>query len=220
MSDLITVIENMKYQRVKTSFYRTNDSQLLVQANAILLRVSNAAVFAVPDPTLADLKALIRDYETALHLSMGGSVYQRELKRISKKQLADALQQMAHYVNKVCDGNLTLLYQSGFPVFTGRKKGSSPDTPGLPSLKDGRVSGEVCLSFAPVGRDMLYEYCVGTSPDDGKKGIVWAEVQYTTRSFKNYIKGFSAGQHIHFKVRARNKHGVSDWTDVVKWMVR
>lgn len=210
----------MKYQRVQTSFYRTNDSQLLVQAYAILRAVSDAEVFPDPSPTLVDLKALVTDYETKLHDSFGGSIFQRESKRASKKQLADALQQLAHYVNKVCDGNLALLYRSGFPVFTGRKKGRIPDTPGLPALKDGRVSGEVCLSFGPVGRDMQYEYCIGTFINKDAKSLEWGEIQYTTRSFKNYIKGFTAGQEIYFKVRARNKHGVSDWTEAVKWMVR
>jgi len=210
----------MKYQRAKTSFYRTNDSHLLVLASGILRGVGDVALFPDPTPSLAELKVAIADYEDKLYHSLGGGVYQRELKRASKKALADTLQQLAHYVNKVCDGNLTQLYLSGFPVFTGRKKGSSPDTPGLPSLKDGRVSGEVCLSFGPVGRDMQYEFCICESTDSLSKTLVWGEIQYTTRSFKNYIKGFTAGQQIYFKVRARNKHGVSDWTDAVKWIVR
>src|SRR5690606_33329631 len=105
-------------------------------------------------------KAAIHDYESKLYKAQQGGLLQREAKRESKRKLATTLQELAFYVNRVADGDLTLLYSSGFPVFTGRKKGFVPDTPGRPVLKDGSVSGQAVLSFGPVGRDMIYEYRV------------------------------------------------------------
>lgn len=210
----------MKYQRVKTSFFTEKDSHLLVQARRVLAALSDSTVFASPNPPLVELKAAIADYETKLYKSLDGNVLQREEKRESKKELAVVLQGLAFYVNQICNGDLTLLHSSGFPVFVARRKGTSPDMPGLPNPKDGRVSGEICLSFAPVGRDMQYEYCIAESIDKNTKNFIWGEIQYTTRSFKNYVNGFKAGQTVYFRVRARNKHGISDWTEPVRWIVR
>src|SRR5690606_21578319 len=83
---------------------------------------------------------------------------------------------------RIVDRDLTILYRS---VFTGRKKGLNPDTPGLPVLKDSILSGEAVLSFQPVGRDMIYEYNVADHIDSSTKEPAWGEMRYTTRSFKN-----------------------------------
>ncbi len=210
----------MKYQRAKSSFFRTKDAHLAVQAKAILHGLEDETIFPSPSPTLPELKTAIVDYEDKLHKALSGSLLQREAKRESKKRLAILLQQLAFYVNRIADGDLTILYRSGFPVFTGRKKGLNPDTPGLPVLKDSILSGEAVLSFQPVGRDMIYEYNVADHIDSGTKEPAWGEMRYTTRSFKNIIKGYSTGQCIWVRVRARNKHGASDWTESVKWMIR
>jgi len=210
----------MKYQRAKSSFFRSKDAHLLVQANAILHGLTGSSVFPSPRPTLAELKAAIHDYESKLYKAQQGGLLQREAKRESKRKLATTLQELAFYVNRVADGDLTLLYSSGFPVFTGRKKGFVPDTPGRPVLKDGSVSGQAVLSFGPVGRDMIYEYRIADSVDMASKKPIWGEIKYTTRSFKNIVQGYASGQTIWIQVRARNKHGASDWTESVKWMMR
>lgn len=181
----------MKYQRAKSSFFRTKDAHLAVQAKAILHGLEDETIFPSSSPTLPELKAAIADYENKLHKALGGSLSQREAKRESKKRLAILLQQLAFYVNRIADGDLTILYRSGFPVFTGRKKGLSPDTPGLPVLKDSILSGEAILSFKPVGRDMIYECNVADHIDSSTKEPVWREMRYTTRLFKNIIKGYS-----------------------------
>ncbi len=210
----------MKYQRAKSSFFRIKDAHLVVQAKAVLHALKDSPVFSSPHPPLAVLKEAIDDYEQKLHKALQGGMLQREAKRESKKKLATLLQELAFYVNKVANGDLTLLYSSGLPVFTGRKKGHIPDTPGRPVLKDGAVSGQAVLSFEPVGRDMIYEYRIASSIDTDTQKPLWGEIKYTTRSFKNIIQGYTPGQTISVQVRARNKQGASDWTESVKWMIR
>ena len=130
-------------------------------------------------------------------------------------QRAGLLQKLAQYVNIMGDGNLSALHGSGFPVMGRRKRGPSPGTPGQPFLRDGRKSGEVAFGFKPVGRDMFYDYCFATEVD--KHGNPrWGEIHVTTRSWTDYTDGFEPGSWVYFRVRARNKHGESHWTQPIR----
>ncbi len=209
----------MKYQRVTANFIRYKENELLSQAGGIVQRMKDSAVFPHPKPSIKKLEAALLDYRMKVQAAMGGGKIYVEAKKESKANLAKLLQQLAFYVNSVADGNLVKLYSSGFPVLAHKRKGSSPDTPSMLYIKDGNRSGEVYLGFKPVGRDMLYEYVLATGTD--KKGRpLWGEVKTTTRSFRNYETGFTPGVDLYFRVRARNKHGVSNWSDTISLMVR
>lgn len=209
----------MKYQRATAGFIRYRDSDLLVVAGRILRAMRRSNVFTNPIPPLDVLEAALSDYQQKVYDAMGGGRLYTTARRESKRRLADLLQKLAMYVNVVSDGNLTELYSSGFPVRAKRRKGQSPDTPGQPFLRDGRKSGEVAFGFKPVGRDMFYDYCFATAVD--KRGNpIWGEPRITTRSWTDYADGFTPGTYVYFRVRARNKHGVSRWTQPIRWMVQ
>jgi len=214
-----TELISMKYQRAKAGFIRYRDSELLVAAGAILRAMRRSAVFADPKPPLDEVEAALADYQQKLYAAAGGGRLYSIAKRESKQRLADLLQKLALYVNAVSDGNLALLYSSGFPVLAKRRKGQSPDIPGQPFLREGRRRGEVAFGFKPVGRDMFYDYCFATAVD--RKGRpIWGEVRTTTRSWTDYADGFMPGTYVYFRVRARNRHGVSRWTDPIRWVVQ
>jgi len=165
------------------------------------------------------VEAAFADYQQKVYAAAGGGHTYSVAKRESKKRLADLLQRLAFYVSTVSDGNLAKLYSSGFPVTAKKRKGQSPDIPEQPFIRDGRKSGEVAYGFKPVGRDMFYDYCFATAVD--KRGNpIWGEVQTTTRSFTAYADGFERGGCVYFRVRARNKHGISRWTQPIRWMVQ
>ncbi len=209
----------MKYIRAKANFFRYPDDKLIVAASWIIRCMKRSTIFIHPTPSIATIEEAYADYYQKLVESAGGSRLMKVQKRDSKKRLSDLLQELVFYVNVVSDGDLVKLYSSGFPVLAAKRKGQSPDTPGSPFLTDGRKSGEVAFGFRPVGRDMLYDYCFATQVDD-KNQPIWEEAQTTSRSFKAYQDGFDPGQFIYFRVRARNKHGCSDWTAAVMFMVR
>lgn len=209
----------MKYQRAKAGFIRYADSDLIVATGAILLAMKGSTVFTDPHPPLEAIETAFADYQQKVYAAAGGGHIYGVAKRESKKRLAELLQRLAFYVSTVSDGNLAKLYSSGFPVTAKKSKGQSPDTPGQPFMRDGRKSGEVAYGFKPVGRDMFYDYCFATAMD--KHGDpVWGDIHSTTRSFTDYVGGFESGSSVYFRVRARNKHGMSHWTQPIRWMVR
>lgn len=209
----------MKYIRAKAGFFRYADERLVVTASWIIQCMKQSDIFVDPTPPIQEIEEAYRDYYQKVVESVGGSRLVKTQKRESKERLSDLLQELVFYVNVVSDGNLAKLYSSGFPVVNGKRKGQAPDTPGNPFLQDGRRSGEVAFGFQPVGRDMLYDYCFATEVDDNNQPL-WGVEQTTSRSFKAYQDGFSIGQFIYFRVRARNKHGCSHWTSAIMFIVR
>lgn len=209
----------MKYIRAKANFIRYTDAELVVTASWIIRCMKESAIFVDPKPTIAEIEEAYHDYYQKVVASAGGGRLAKAQKREGKKKISALLQELVFYVNVVSDGDLAKLYSSGFPVLAGKQKGQSPATPASPFLTDGRRSGEVAFGFQPVGRDMLYDYCFATQL--GADNLpVWDEEQTTSRSFKAYQDGFEPGQHIYFRVRARNKHGCSPWSPTIMFVAR
>lgn len=209
----------MKYQRAKAGFIRYADAELIVATGRILRCMKGSIVFTAPNPSLEEVEAAFADYQQKVYAAAGGGLLYITAKRESKTRLANLLQKLAFYVNVVSDGNLAKLHGSGFAILERRRKGRSPDTPEQPFLRDGRKSGEVAFGFKPVGRDMLYDYCFATATEK-TAAPEWGEVRTTSRSWTDYADGFTPGTYVYFRVRARNKHGVSNWTQPICWVVR
>ncbi|MGE8291161.1 MAG: hypothetical protein ACN6ON_05765 [Sphingobacterium sp.] len=209
----------MKYVRAKGGFIRMRDAEMLLAVERIMSCIKNNALFPAPVPSLAKISEAHSDYHDTILAAANGGKYYRAARRESKECLAKLMQQLVHYVNIQCDGDLVKLYQSGFPVLSEKKVGKAPDMPTSAYLRDGRVSGEVAFGFTPVGRDMLYGYCFATGlTADGEP--LWSAEEKTSRSFRAYKSGFEIGQQVYFRVRAYNKHGESNWTAAVMLRVR
>lgn len=216
----------MSYIRALGSFGTHKDSKMMVEAEVILSSMSGNPRFPDPIPSLAEVESSYDEY--LAHLTRAewtrGRV-DRALKRESKAKLAGLLGELAAYVNYVAKGELSILYSSGFPIFTGRKKGKSPDVPIGGRLSDGHVSGEVRFDFASLGRDMTYEYtyAIWTSAEEVQPEspeLQWEKSLFTTRSRNNLIKGLPSRAIVFAKVRGINRHGVGDWSDAVSLIVR
>ena len=208
----------MKYQRAKAGFIRYRDSDLLVATGRILLAMKDSSVFVRPNPPLADIETAFADYQQKVYAAAGGGTLYSAAKRESKRRLAALLQKLAFYVSVEIDGSRGKRHSSGVQGRGRRRGGRSPDIPGQPFLRDGRKSGEVALGFKPVGRDMFYDYCFATRLD-GKGNPIWGELRTTTRSWTDYADGFTPHTDVYFRVRARNRHGESHWTQPVRWFV-
>lgn len=216
----------MSYIRVLGGFGHHKDSKILVEADVVLTAMSGNLNFPDPAPSLAEVESVYNEYAACLaRANWTGGRLDRELKRESKAKLAKLLGELAAYVNYVAKGQLSVLYTSGFPVFTGRKKGVAPEVPSGGRLSDGRVSDELRFDFDSLGRDMTYEYTYAiwasneeVQPESPE--LQWEKSHFTTRSRNNLIKGVPSRSTVFAKVRGINRHGVGDWSAVVSWRVR
>jgi len=216
----------MSYIRVLGGFGQHRDSVLLVEADIVLTAMEGNPHFPDPTPSLSELESAYNEYLMNLvRVNWTRGRVDRELKRESKARLATLLGELAAHVNFVAKGKLSILYTSGFPVFTGRKKGMVPGVPTGGRLSDGRLLDEIRFDFNPLGRDLTYEcrYAVWTSYDEVEPHspkLQWENSLFTTRSRNNVIKGMPSRSTVFIKVRAINSHGTGDWSDIVSLRIR
>ena len=216
----------MSYIRALAGFGHHKDNKILVEADVILTSMSGNPKFPDPVPPLSEVESAYNEYVACLvRANWTHCRIDRALKRESKARLANLLGGLAAYVNYVAKGELSVLYTSGFPVFTGRKKGVGPEVPTGARLSDGRVSDELRFDFNPLGRDMTYEYTYAIWISDEEvqpesPELQWEKSLFTTRSRNNVIKGVPSRSTVYAKVRAINRHGVGDWSTAVSLRVR
>lgn len=216
----------MSYIRALKGFGHHKDNVILVEADVVLSSMDGNPRFPDPIPPLSEVESVYNEYAASLaRASWTQGRVDRALKRKSKAKLAQLLGELADYVNRVAQGELSVLYASGFPVFTGRKKGKSPDVPTKGRLSDGRLSNELRYDFDSLGRDMTYEYTYATWTSDEEidpesPKLQWEQSRFTSRSRNNLIKDVPSRSVVYAKVRAINRHGVGDWSTVVSFRVR
>jgi len=185
----------MSYIRVLGGFGQYRDSVLLVEADVVLTAMAGNPHFPDPIPSLSEVESAYNEYLVNLaRVNWTRGRVDRVLKRESKARLATLLGELAAHVNFVAKGKLSILYTSGFPVFTGRKKGTVPAAPTGGRLSDGRLLDEIRFDFNPLGRDLTYEckYAIWTSYDEVEphsSQLQWEDSLFTTRSRNNVIKG-------------------------------
>ncbi len=200
------------------SFSRMKDDKLVVAANTIIGAMTNNPNYPQPSPDLADIQLLLDDFTAKLAASRKrGSPEDTALKRESKEPLAEALQQLAYYVNSVAKGHLSTLLSSGFPT---NSQGGSELVP-LPvesvRLSDGRQSGQVRLDFGRQKGIRVYEYRCRKA---GNPEEAWSDRLSTTSSRGNIIAPLETGQQYEVQVRAVNTQGPGDWSQTASILVR
>lgn len=204
--------------RALVGFPGMKDGELMVAANTIVAAMTDNSNFPDPSPDLDMIGNLRDDYADKLAASRKrGAPEDFAIKDESKDALAAELQQLGHYVNSVARGRLAIVLSSGFPT-------NSPDAASLPPISvgnvranDGRQSGQVKLDFEKQANVRVYEYQYRQAdrPDEP-----WSERYTTTSSRGNIIAPLDPATYYEIRVRAVNTHGVGDWSQVVRFLVR
>ncbi|NGM60484.1 fibronectin type III domain-containing protein [Sphingobacterium sp. SGG-5] len=207
-----------KKTKALISFARMKDDELVVAANTIIGAMTDNTNYTTPVPALADIQALLDDFSNKLAISRKpGSPEDTAIKDESKLPLAEALRQLAYYVNTIAQGHLSTLLSSGFPV-------SSPDSPTLlpvavehVRMSDGPQSGQARFDFASQRGIRMYEYQYRkvTAPESE-----WSDRLRTTSSRRNILAPLEVAQRYEVRVRAINTAGAGEWSQPVSMLVR
>lgn len=200
-------------------FIKMKDDELMILGNTVINAMTGNVNFATPSPALEVVKTLLEDFSVKLAIARKrGSPEDTARKDESKEPLAEAMQQLAYYVNGIAKGHLSTLLSSGFPTSMPAVGSIVPaQVQGL-KVSDGRQSGQVRLDFDSQGKSVrLYEYCYRTleTPDPE-----WSDRLTTTSSRGNIIAPLNVAQLYEFKVRAVNSKGPGDWSQTVSILVR
>lgn len=210
----------MRRAAVYIAYEKWDDYSLSTLAGRTLVAMTDNESFPEPRPDMEAYALLVNDYREKHEVaSNGGSRLEREAKDNAKKALAGAMKEMAFYVNTVANGNRELLASSGFELVSNPQASRIPGIPANIRLLDGNVSGEMRLVFSSLRAAWEYEYCYATGLDDSGSPE-WGETIRTTNSRLNYLDGFTPGERVYARVRARNNKGAGDWSEPVSLIAR
>jgi hypothetical protein len=195
--------------RIKIDFNKPVTEQV-AKSRDIQTRMDGNPNFAMPDPTLADVKTATDELETAYNEAQNNDKEKKAVMRIKRKVLKVLIVLLADYVQKTSGGDEEIILSSGFGV---RK---TPSPIGLPPIPQGvRVlaasqNNELVIVWEAVKGAKSYIVDYNTDPlfigGSGNAGIC------TKGKFKaiNLLEGTKYW----FRIFAINAAGKSGWSDL------
>ena len=191
-----------------------SDPQLIVDTETILTSMTGNASYPTPDPSLADITAAKNDFATALANAADGGVTLTKIKNDKRAVLAGLLRKLANYVQVACNGDLTVLMSSGFPIQKPQRNpvGVLPAPTGL-TLNLGDLSGELYAVVPPVFGAAVYNWRLAAA---SAPNTVLQTAQ--TTGGRNTFSGLTPGVLYVAQVNAVGAAGPSDWSQAVSQM--
>ncbi|ERJ58977.1 fibronectin type III domain-containing protein [Sphingobacterium paucimobilis] len=212
----------MRKEKVISNYKALSDYELSTLAGRVLKAMqetSTQASFPNPNPGLTDLETIVNDYITKHEIaSRRGSALEISLKNESRDALLFALKNLAHHVNEVANGQLSLLLSTGLVLVSKPSSSELPLVTSRIQLRDGRISGQMRLDFTPLKR--VWEYEVEVGREDATNTVEWFETFNTTSSRGNVLTDRVPGIKYFVRVRARNSKGMGDWSEAVSLIAR
>jgi hypothetical protein len=162
-----------------------------------------ATVKSATDKLLADIAAAADGGKTAI-----------AQKNHQKEIVAGLLEQLAHYAEVNCKGDLTAFLSFGFKPRASTQKKTAPVTESIRKIEPGKKSGEFQITLMPF-------------PDAGSYEVQWASLgvggvpgSWTSKAFTSIkppllITGLNPGTTYLFQARAVTNTGHSDWSESV-----
>jgi hypothetical protein len=196
--------------------FLTNDSDplLITDTQTILTSMTGNASFPAPDPALADVTTALNNFITALANAADGGVTLTATKNDMRATLVALLRDLANYVQVACNGDLTVLLSSGFPIQKPQRNpvGVLPAPVNL-TLNLGSLSGELDAIVPPVFGASVYNWRLTATANPG---VVLQSAQ--TTGGRTTFNGLTPGVVYVAQVNAVGAAGPSDWSNPVSKM--
>jgi len=135
-------------------------------------------------------------------------------KNHQKLVVADLLEQLAHYAEANCKGDLPAFLSFGFTPKASTKKKTPPVSESIRKIEPGKNSGEFKMTFMSFPDAGSYEVQWAPLGAGGVPGS-WTSKVFTTVKPAVLITGLNPGTTYVFQVRVVTKTGHSDWSDSV-----
>src|SRR5665213_1775452 len=190
------------------------DPQLNTDTNTILTDMTGNLSYPAPIPALAAVKSALDDFATACANAAGGGVTLTSIKNDKRAALAALLRQLASYVQVACNGDLTVLLSSGFPIQKPQRNpvGVLP-APASLTVSLGARSGELDAAMPPVPGAAIYNWRLARA-DAPAVFVQTAQTTAASTSFGNLVPGVAYIA----QVNAVGAAGPSDWSQPVSQM--
>lgn len=197
------------------SFLNTDsDARLVTDTQTILTSMTGNASYPTPDPALAAVTTALNDFTTALANAADGGITLTAIKNDKRAALVAVLRDLANYVQVACNGDLTVLLSSGFPIQKPQRNpiGVLPAPVNL-TVNLGSLSGQLNAVVPPVFGAYVYNWKLTAS---NAPATVLQSAQ--TTGGRTLFTGLTPGVVYVAQVNAVGAAGPSDWSQPASQM--
>jgi len=199
----------MKKASVLIDFIKITIAEKIVFLRNVIANLTGHTTFTDPDVTLADGKVKADKLESASLAAKDGSHTAISAMRDAEKEVDTYLRRLAGYVNRVGDGNETLILSSGFHITKQYPSGYDK----LPlEAQDGKNSGSVLLKAKAIDKSGAYIWQISRNQID------WITLGHSTRADFEVL-GLTVGEICYFRVAGITPTGTTDFTEPVMKVV-
>jgi len=187
---------------VKASYYRN-----------VVAKFTGNVLLPTPIPTLAEVVAALDKFEADIIAARDGGHLANAIMRDSEIALDKMFRSLAHYVERIADGDETIILSAGFQAtkdLTSRIKAPL-------SAFDGDHSGSIKISYKANDRAGSYiiQWSKDALPTTDSGWEVLATVTQTTYVLNNLV----VGCYYYFRVAAVTPDGVTEFSAPIRKLV-
>jgi hypothetical protein len=198
----------MKLLKVRLGFTSYAKAELIAFARGVLLKMTGNAGFPAPDIAMKVIEAAVNLFEQH-HID---SITSRSKQSVasakeSRKALEKLLHTQAEYVNRIADGNETIILSSGFET---TKQPAAKERP-MMKISSNTEHGQVVIQCKAVkgAVSYIYQYAQDSLPatDD-----LWHQAGVSAQS-KFVIENLKSDSHVWFRYAAITRKGQEAWSE-------
>jgi hypothetical protein len=193
---------------------KDSDAQLLADTQTIITKTEGNPAFPTPAPSIADITTAMNDFATALANAANGGIELTAIKNDKRNVLVGLLRNLASYLQVTCNGDLTTLISSGFPIQKPQRTPVGLLSAPVVALSLGINSGSLNGSALPIFGASIYNWQL-VRADAPNVIVQTAQTTAASMTFNNLTPG------VVYSVQANavGAAGPSDWSNPVSQMV-
>lgn len=164
----------MKKNRIVLDFVRIPVAQKTEFGKGVISKMKNNPKFVTPDVSLDELETKNTLLETRSIAALGGGKEATALLHQTEDEWVDIMRKMAKYVDRIADGDETIILSAGFNLAKQPAPAIRPDF----IVELGEKSGSVIIRRQAVdgAKSYIWQYCTGEIPVSINTDWVTAQV--------------------------------------------
>ncbi len=204
----------MRTPKLISNYKHLSDADLASLATRTADALRTNTNFPDLNPPFAEYEAAAVDYiaKQGITANRNASAQQKEEKDEAREALIIMMRRASSYINNLT-GVSSIQLSSGFLPVADPKSLGSPSAPAWSRLRHSSRPAEILLEFPAVTEAYDYEMQIAWE-HDAQNQLMWQSVGSNSNSRGNFYSPVQDGVRYYFRVRARNKRGISGWSPV------
>jgi len=196
----------MRKVKVLLDFTRLSNAEKVEFGRNVVTKMTGNPSFTSPDIPLAQITTMCNTLEAAFNAAQGGGSQQKSALKAASIQWDTLMYKEADYVNRIADGNGTMMLSAGFYTTHQPMPALHPEF----RVEHGNLSGEVVGTHkAERGRSAwVWQYCEDPIPEEDS----WTHAGVSLKASFVYTK-LEPGKKYWFRVALVTSTGQGTWSD-------